>query len=680
MGAVGEKDDMEKLIFSKDKYDMNWLREDFTYGEVIAPKELTAVVNHTRKGDKLHTQIILKNISGKTFFTKLTDIGIRFPLEDKYESSQICMKKRCHTHIFCGGNISYMCALRMGGEAPHLGMVLMQGSLSGYSVERDIAKMSNDRGCFLLHPSPMELLPEESYILEWTVFPHEGWEDFYEKMESMRKFVKVSASSYAIFPGESCTLKIQPSFVAKSVIVDGVELTDRFHGALLAENQEESRRDNACGQFDSEKAEKIEGMTEEKKQEYTVIYTADSHDSHVVSGVFYNDNREKVFHINVDGIKTTCRILIQEDVEKLAKKRCHFIAEKQQYEGRDEHLRGAYLVYDNEEKHQFYNCDNDYNGGRERVGMSLAIISYLQTHVDEKLMESLDKHTEFVLRELVDIHTGEVFNDYKRNNSYLRWYNAPWFAEYFVELYRLKKNEEYLTYACRIVRCFYEDDGVNHYAIEMPVVSLIRELGNVGMELEQEKMKALFCAHANRIMEIGYDYPASEVNYEQSIVAPAANILLQVYLITEEEKYLEAGKKQMDVLELFNGRQPDYHLYETAVRHWDGYWFGKRKLYGDTFPHYWSALTGICYELYAQATGDREYHKKAEDSLRSVLSLIHPDGTGSCAYVFPKTVNGTLAELYDPYSNDQDWGLYFYLRNKQVSNVNNIRSNGIHLL
>ena len=54
-----------------------------------------------------------------------------------------------------------------------------------------------------------------------------------------------------------------------------------------------------------------------------------------------------------------------------------------------------------------------------------------------------------------------------------------------------------------------------------------------------------------------------------------------------------SARKQLDVLELFNGIEPSYHLREVAIRHWDGYWFGKRKLYGDTFPHYWSALTGL---------------------------------------------------------------------------------------
>ncbi len=70
-------------------------------------------------------------------------------------------------------------ALRMGGCPPHLGMVLTRGSLGGYSVERDTRKMSNDRGCFLLHPSPMALMPGEEKEIGLVLFPHRGREDFY---------------------------------------------------------------------------------------------------------------------------------------------------------------------------------------------------------------------------------------------------------------------------------------------------------------------------------------------------------------------------------------------------------------------------------------------------------------------------------------------------------------------
>lgn len=126
--------------------------------------------------------------------------------------------------------------------------------------------------------------------------------------------------------------------------------------------------------------------------------------------------------------------------------------------------------------------------------------------------------------------------------------------------------------------------GYTHYAIEMPILSLCHALQDAGLLTELGGMVGHFKKHGDRIAELGTHYPPFEVNYEQSIVAPAANILLQLYLLTREEKYLEDGKKQLQILELFNGHQPDYHLYETAIRHWDGYCLAKTGCTGIPFP------------------------------------------------------------------------------------------------
>ncbi len=56
------------------------------------------------------------------------------------------------------------------------------------------------------------------------------------------------------------------------------------------------------------------------------------------------------------------------------------------------------------------------------------------------------------------------------------------------------------------------------------------------------------------------------------------------------------------------------------------------------------------------------YRRKAENTLRAVLSLIREDGNASCAMVYPLRVNGKQAHFYDPWANDQDWGLYFALK------------------
>ena len=113
---------------------------------------------------------------------------------------------------------------------------------------------------------------------------------------------------------------------------------------------------------------------------------------------------------------------------------------------------------------------------------------------------------------------------------------------------------------------------------------------------------------------------------------------------------------------MFNGHQPDFHMYENAVRHWDGYWFGKYKNLGDTFPHYWSSLSGVAFREYEKITGERSYGVKAENSLRGVLSMINGDGSASCAYVYPFMVNKVRCQYADPWANDQDWALYYYLK------------------
>src|SRR5699024_12295407 len=80
-----------------------------------------------------------------------------------------------------------------------------------------------------------------------------------------------------------------------------------------------------------------------------------------------------------------------------------------------------------------------------------------------------------------------------------------------------------------------------------------------------------------------------------------ADILLQAHLLSGDPALFEAARTHLHVLDQFQGVQDDHHLHEVAIRHWDGYWFGKRKLYGDTLPHYWSGLSGHVLALATQA-------------------------------------------------------------------------------
>jgi hypothetical protein len=130
-------------------------------------------------------------------------------------------------------------------------------------------------------------------------------------------------------------------------------------------------------------------------------------------------------------------------------------------------------------------------------------------------------------------------------------------------------------------------------------------------------------------------------------------------LVSREDKYLAEAERQLAVLALFNGRQPHFRLNEISIRHWDGYWFGKRKMYGDVFPHYWSSLTGMAFFEHWKATGAADSLARAEASLRGGLSAFNPDGSATCAYLFPETLNGIPSNFADPYANDQDWAMFY---------------------
>ena len=602
---------VKEIVFSKDPKQMNWLREEFPYAEVKCPPEFSAEVQNEKDGDVLTTKIVVSYNGAHPYFTNAGSIGVSFPLQDRYTDSVTCRDYRCHAHIFCGENTSYIMALRMGGAAPHLGMVLTKGSLSAYSIERDLKLQSNDRGCFWLHPSAQEFAPGDTMKLEWKVFPHRGREDFREKLRAFPWVILVDAEQYVIYPGETSKVTIEPTFPAEKVTINGASLE----------------------------------KTENSVYEY----------------LFENEKTgEYVLSICADEVKTTCRLLVQERPETLAAKRCAFIVDHQQYHGKIKELQGAYLPYDNEEKILVCTSENDFNAGRERTGMGVLIARALQQNLlkdREKAEQSLREYHAFYLRELVNASTGLVCNCSGKDNSYFRLYNYPWAVTFFLECWKLWGEKEDLKTAVHITEKFYEQDGFRFYPIEMPIVMLCHELEKAGEQKDLKTVRDLFRCHADQLIEIGTAYPASEVNYEQSIVQPAAEVILQVYEVTGEEKYLRGAEQQIAVLELFDGQQPDYHLHETAIRHWDGYWFGKRRVFGDTFPHYWSAENGRTFKRYARLTGNEEYNIRGEHSLRGVLSMFFEDGTATCAYLYPYSVNGQKTDFADPYANDQDWGL-----------------------
>lgn len=624
--VINDQEQMEALVMKQDAYGMNWVEGQQPWGKVIAPQGIEVSVQRAfTPQNRLRETYILKNTTAFPIAFTQESVGIYLPFNDNYEDAKVCLSQRCHTHIFCGQQAAYVMALQMGGNQPNLGLQLCKGSLTAYSVQRDLQQESNDRGDFVVHPWLNILEPNQETVIEWELFPFGSRADFFEKLLEKEDFPVIQVRQCTWFVGEmaSFTVTMKSNRPDQSVTV--------------ARN----------------------GMPLPVKKTYQDGYII-LHGEYIVE----KPSQDEI-QIEIGQKKTHVLFSCRSSLQELVERRCRFIAEKQQYHHTGSMLDGAYLIYDNQENKLYYSHLDDHNGGRERVCMGILMAKWLQTNPDDALQRSLDQYVAYIYRELYDRESGTVYNDVNHNLEWHCLYNYPWMAVFQLELYNLTHEMDYLMDAYRTMRCYYREGGTEFYGIAIPAVELYTALKQAKQEEPAEQFLQDFCRHCRCILSNGLNYPPFEVRYEQSIVAPAVDCLFQAYQLTKDEAFSREAKRQMEVLQLFNGNQPDYRQFETAVRHWDGKWFGKRKTYGDTYPHYWSALTGIDYVHCAKLEENGPSARQASASFRGVLALIGEDGTGSCALVYPYRINGAEGQYLDPWANDQDWALYFALKYKE---------------
>lgn len=586
---------------------------------------LEVTVTRVLQGDTVRERYEFTNLGQKTLpmAAGKSPLTIAAPFNDHYTSSGDVMEGRCHAHLWMGGTSAWLATLRMGGRGPHLGLVLNEGALTGYSIAgRDDVTGSNTRGTFLLHTDIANLAPGERRAVAWTMFWHTGWEDFFAQCARRSPaFVMVEAPRHTAYMGEPMTLTL------RLAAPDGVRAT--CNGAPLAL----ARRGTL---FDA-------SLPTDSIGERKVELTAPS------------------------GMKTGAVFNVVPPLELLMANRVRFIVERQQVGTPGDPAEGAFVVYDNETDAQVRRdkvAARDRNEGRERLGMGVLLARWLrvQPKRDPALMASLERYMAFVSARL-QRPDGFVLDGLGRPNK--RLYNWPWAAQLHLAYARLTGRESAWLAFMATIESYYANGGERFYGIGLPVFDGLVALKKQGRTADHARLLDLFERHGRILARTGAAYPSSEVNYEQSIVAPAAVFLLELHRATGAAEWLQGARLHLALLELFNGRQPDHHLHDVAIRHWDGYWFGKYQLWGDTFPHYWSTLTAVAFHHYAKATGEAAYSERAEQIIRNNLSLFTADGRGSAAFVYPVSVNGRKAHVADPYANDQDWALVHALQMRE---------------
>jgi hypothetical protein len=349
-------------------------------------------------------------------------------------------------------------------------------------------------------------------------------------------------------------------------------------------------------------------------------------------------------------------------LRQLAERRADFLLDRQRRPELDDSRRYAFLPYDTRTQLTVLAGGwEDWSDRRERVGSALMLQQLRRRGWGDpdKLEEALTGYLRFVVEHVVR-SDGTVLDDSSGRRP-PRLYNFPWFARFLLDAGEL-------GLAARVMGRFYALGGQHFLAFELGSVvgDLAEALATSGRAAEAEELTDQLRHQAARYLSYGEDMPAHEVNYEQSIVAPLLDLLLAAYRIDPNLVSAEELRRRLGWLRAFAADQPDVRMASIPIRHWDGYWFGAQRMWGDVFPHYWSVLSAATYLAWPDGLlPDAETARlraAAYAILRANLASFGPDGSATCAFVYPSCVNGQPAHAADPLANDQDWALVYALR------------------
>ncbi|WUJ71490.1 hypothetical protein OG809_41205 [Kribbella soli] len=341
-------------------------------------------------------------------------------------------------------------------------------------------------------------------------------------------------------------------------------------------------------------------------------------------------------------------VLFHEPLQQLAERRVRFILDHQRRPELGSSRKYAFVPYDNDSGLTVLSSAwRDWSDARERVGMALLLQEVRDRGWGDRaeLDEALNGYERFVREYLLD-DAGTIQDD-SVHQSAVRLYNFPWFARFLL-------GQGDRAGATRVLNRYYELGGDHFLAFDLG--PLLSELG----------LREHLIRHTKTFIGYGDELPPHEVNYEQSMVAPLLELLVSAYQIAPDEIDGAELTRRLPWLTAFAADQPDVRLRHVPIRHWDGYWFGRLRLWGDVFPHYWSALSAVVYAAWPRelvTPEQADWLDRAEDAiLRANLVSFTADGSATCAFVYPSCVNGQPAHIADPLANDQDWALVYALR------------------
>lgn len=560
----------------------------------------------------------------------LGSLGVSTPFRDIYPSAREALTACCHAHVWTGGAFSWVWAVPMNGGDPGLGLTLTKGELWAYSIEsRHQWTGSNVRGHIFLHltdhcRSPqafggqprITLEAHESMTWAWEL----GWYRDFSSFESDALRPPMRSARLATEAHTQLVFELAPS-----AVID--------------------RRTTAVALRDRE------GL------------------------VSLNSDIPGVHHVDFAEARGRSRaaFLVHQPLQTLVESRIDYILSHHvgTAAGADDDHAGGFLPVDSRNGLPIVAAGwMDWSDGRERIAMPILLqtarrLGWADAHA---LDEATAKFATFARRHL--LRPDGTMRDSSREQTPDRLYNYPWLAEFFLNQFDQHGCEADLLQSERILREYYARGGSKFLAFLEPAERLVNTLRATGLLDQAHHLADQIIAHAETFVSMGPDLPGHEVRYEQSMVAPLVLLLQMAGRLAGTDQFRTSIDERLKWLQAFEGDQPHARLRHIAIRHWDGFWFGIRRQWGDVFPHYWSVLSAAAYAGQARdldARGENldeagRLRQRAETIFLANLASFYPDGTATCAFVFPSCVDGQSAHTDDPMANDQDWALVWFLR------------------
>jgi hypothetical protein len=579
---------------------------------------------------------------------QITSLAVSTPWRDVYAADGVAHETAVHAHVSASGAQAWALAKPMHGQGPLLGLTVREGAVRAYSVEaRNQFTGSNARGHLLLHVTDharhpdafggqpaLTLAPGASYRLVWELAWFEDEEAFLAVAEPT-----VGVPELAAVVGAALRIE-HPATMRVRISPSGSPLT----GA------EPGRADR--------------GLTVERTP-----------DGSAVTG-----RAQAVVELDVgadDGDAVRVGLLFHRPLAELVRRRVAVLLDHHRPRQRPR-PRG------------FVACDTrtgltvtdqgwpDWSDGAERTAMPV-LLAEARTRrlVDATRAADVDAALEefaaFAHDRLVD-PDGWVRRGSTDVTSGPRLYNTPWVVDFLVLQHRHSGRLDHLELATALLEASARHGVGRHLSIGHPQAMLaldaaVGRLPGPAASVLRPRVDRLLEGLRDQALELagrGGDLPAHEVSYEQSIVAPLVSLLSLAHRRWSDRRLLVAAEQALGWLLAFAGRQRHVRLRHIAIRHWDGYWFGLRRQWGDTFPHYWSALTAVALLELPDELRSQRRDRMAGAILRANLALYDENARGCCAFLYPSCVDGVPAHGPDPLDNDQDWALVYALRSGLV--------------